>query len=240
MNILEVKNVQKNFGGLQVLKNINFEVKKNEILGLIGPNGAGKTSLFNILTGFLQQSNGEIFYKGEKVVKSEPNKVCINGMARTFQVVKPLGDLTVVENIMVGCLLKNKKLKEAHEKALVIADKLNLGSYISTKAGALPIGLRKKLEIAKAIATEPDLLLLDEPMGGLNSAEVEDTILVIKQLRDSGITIVLVEHVMKALMELSDRVIVLHQGEIIANDVPEVIARDPKVISAYLGEELTV
>lgn len=240
MPILEVKSVQKNFGGLKVLTDIKFDVREGEILGLIGPNGAGKTSLFNILTGFLQPTSGEIYYKGAKLVKNEPNKACLNGMARTFQVVKPLADLTVVENIMIGCLLKYKKVRVAQQKAVVIAKQLNLEEYIETKAGALPIGLRKKLEIARAVATEPQLLLLDEPMGGLNSSEVEDMIEVIKKLRMSGITIVLVEHVMKALMELSDRVIVLHQGEIVANDIPEVIAKDPKVIAAYLGEALTV
>lgn len=240
MPILEVKNVQKNFGGLKVLTEINFEVRSGEILGLIGPNGAGKTSLFNILTGFLQPTSGEIYYKGTKLIKNEPNKACLNGMARTFQVVKPLADLTVLENIMIGCLLKYKKVRIAQKKAVEIAKQLNLEEYIETKAGSLPIGLRKKLEIARAVATEPLLLLLDEPMGGLNSSEVEDMIEVIKQLRTSGITIVLVEHVMKALMELSDRVIVLHQGEIVANDIPEVIAKDPKVIAAYLGEALTV
>jgi branched-chain amino acid transport system ATP-binding protein len=238
LKILEVKNLQKSFGGLKVIQDISFDVKQGEILGLIGPNGAGKTSLFNILTGFLQPTAGEMYFKEQRHIKITPEKACKSGMARTFQVVKPLDDLTVLENIMVGCLLKQKSVGKAKLKAKEIAVMLNLQEYISKLAHSLPIGLRKKLEIAKALATEPELLLLDEPMGGLNSAEVEDMILLIKKVKEAGVTIVLVEHVMKALMELSDRVIVLNQGHIIANGTPEEISRDTKVIAAYLGDEL--
>jgi branched-chain amino acid transport system ATP-binding protein len=236
--LLEVKHLQKKFGGLVVLKDISFHVNKGEILGLIGPNGAGKTSLFNIVTGFLQPTSGEIYFEGKKKVKIAPEKICKEGVARTFQVVKPLNDLTVLENIVVGCLLKNKSLKKARAKAVEIAKMLDLYNISSKMASILSIGLRKKLEIAKALATEPQLLLLDEPMGGLNSGEVQDMILVIKKLSESGITIVLVEHVMHALMSLSDRVIVLNQGHIIADGVPENIARNPAVIAAYLGDEI--
>jgi branched-chain amino acid transport system ATP-binding protein len=238
LKILEVKYLQKSFGGLKVLQDISFDVKKGEILGLIGPNGAGKTSLFNILTGFLQPTAGEMYFKEQRHNKITPERACKSGMARTFQVVKPLDDLTVLENIMVGCLLKQKSVGKAKLKAKEIADMLSLQEYVSKLAHSLPIGLRKKLEIAKALATEPELLLLDEPMGGLNSAEVEDMILLIKKVKAAGVTIVLVEHVMKALMELSDRVIVLNQGHIIANGTPEEISRDTKVIAAYLGDEL--
>jgi len=236
MVLLETRNIEKRFGGLLVLKNVSFEVKKGEILSLIGPNGAGKTSLFNILTGFLKPTSGDIFYKGRLWKDITPEKMCASGIARTFQVVKPLNGLTVLENITVGSLLKYKNLRQAMRKAHEVVEYLDLLEHKDKLASSLPIGLRKKLEIAKSIATEPELLLLDEPMGGLNSGEVEEMIKLIRQFRDNGLTIVLVEHVMKAVMNLSDRVLVLNQGVIIANGKPEEVSRDPAVIAAYLGE----
>ena len=236
MVLLETRNIEKRFGGLLVLKNVSFEVKKGEILSLIGPNGAGKTSLFNILTGFLKPTSGDIFYKGRLWKDITPEKMCASGIARTFQVVKPLNGLTVLENITVGSLLKYKNLRQAMRKAHEVVEYLDLLEHKDKLASSLPIGLRKKLEIAKSIATEPELLLLDEPMGGLNSGEVEEMIKLIRQFRDNGLTIVLVEHVMKAVMNLSDRVLVLNQGVIIANGKPEEVSRAPAVIAAYLGE----
>jgi len=236
MVLLETRNIEKRFGGLLVLKNVSFEVKKGEILSLIGPNGAGKTSLFNILTGFLKPTSGDIYYKGRLWKDITPEKMCASGIARTFQVVKPLNGLTVLENITVGSLLKYKNLRQAMRKAHEVVEYLDLLEHKDKLASSLPIGLRKKLEIAKSIATEPELLLLDEPMGGLNSGEVEEMIKLIRQFRDNGLTIVLVEHVMKAVMNLSDRVLVLNQGVIIANGKPEEVSRDPAVIAAYLGE----
>jgi len=236
MVLLETRNIEKRFGGLQVLRDISLEVRKGEILGLIGPNGAGKTSLFNILTGFLKPTAGEIYYKGKLWKEITPEKMCASGIARTFQVVKPLNGLTVLENITVGSLLKYRNLRLAMRKAYEVAEYLDLLEHKDKLAASLPIGLRKKLEIAKSIATEPELLLLDEPMGGLNSGEVEEMIRLVRQFRDNGLTIVLVEHVMKAVMDLSDRVLVLNQGTIIANGKPEEVSRDPAVIAAYLGE----
>jgi len=202
---------------------------------LIGPNGAGKTTVFNLISGFLRPDSGTITFQGEEITRKRAHDICRKGIARTFQLVKPFGKMTVMKNIQVSALSKSDSLKKAESVALETLDFLNLHSLKEKMAGELPIGYLKLLEVAKAFATRPKLLLLDEPIAGLNPPEVARFVEVIRRIRESGITIFLVEHVMKAIMPLCDRVVVMHYGEKIAEGPPGEIAKDPTVIQAYLG-----
>ncbi|HJV48888.1 MAG TPA: ABC transporter ATP-binding protein [Geothrix sp.] len=236
MAILEIRHVSKFFGGLAANSDVSFEVEEGAIVGLIGPNGAGKTTLFNCITGYYSPSRGEIRFEGRRMNGLEPDSVCRLGMVRTWQKVRPLAKLSVVDNVMVGALARTSSLKVARDKAMVQLEGVRLAHRADVLAGGLPIGDRKKLEVARALATEPKLLLLDEVMGGLNPAESEEIIQLILDVKGRGLTQMVIEHDMKAIMRISDRIVVLNSGEKLAEGSPQEVVSNPDVISAYLGE----
>jgi len=235
--LLELKEVNKNFGGLKAVSQVSFELNGGEILGIIGPNGAGKTTLFNVITGFLKPDSGEVWFNGEKTVGLKPHQVCKKGMVRTFQLVKPFIELTVLENVVVAALNRAKTIKEAREKALRTIELVGLREKTNTLSSGLTLGHRKRLELARTLATEPKLLLLDEVMAGLTPTEVDELIRLLQEVNHRGVTILLIEHVMRGLMALSRRVVVLNYGQKIAEGVPGEVVKNRQVIEAYLGEE---
>jgi len=237
MAILEIKHVSKFFGGLAANSDVSFEVEQGMIMGLIGPNGAGKTTLFNCITGYYPPSKGEIIFDGKTMNGLQPDKVCKLGMARTWQKVRPLAKMSVVDNVMVGALCRTNSLKVAREMAMEQVKVVRLDHRANFLAGGLPIGERKKLEVARVLATQPKLLLLDEVMGGLNPAESEEIIQLILDIRKLGITQMVIEHDMKAIMRISDRIVVLNSGEKLAEGSPEEIVKNTEVVAAYLGSE---
>jgi branched-chain amino acid transport system ATP-binding protein len=237
MAILEIRNVSKFFGGLAANSDVSFDVGEGSIMGLIGPNGAGKTTLFNCITGYYGPSRGQVVFNGRKMNGLKPDKVCRLGMARTWQKVRPLTNLSVLQNVMVGALCRTNSVKQARENAMQQLGVVRLAHKASVLAGALPIGERKKLEVARVLATKPKLLLLDEVMGGLNPAESEEIIQLILEIRKEGITQMVIEHDMKAIMRLSDRIVVLNSGEKLAEGAPKEIVENRQVIEAYLGAE---
>jgi branched-chain amino acid transport system ATP-binding protein len=234
--LLEVEGLTRFFGGLRAVGNLSFSVEPGEILGLIGPNGAGKTTVFNLVTGFVSPSKGTVKLDGRDVTGRRPHEVARRGIARTFQIVKPFPGLSVKENVTLAAFLRHPRRAEAEEAAMAVVDRLGLTARAATPAGQLTLMDQKRLEMAKALATEPRVLLLDEPMGGLNPSEVDVASDLVLGIRQGGVTIVLVEHVMKAIMRISDRVLVMHHGERIALGTPAEVVRDPAVISAYFGK----
>lgn len=236
MSLLQVKKVSRFFGGLAAVKDVSFEVNKGEIVGLIGPNGAGKTTLFNVVNGFYAPSRGEVLFRGSRISGLKPHQICQQGMARTFQVVKPLQRMSVLDNVVASAFLRAKDRKEANA---IAADTLKFTGLYDDRAmisKGLPLGKRKRLEIARALATQPELLLLDESFAGLNPAELDESIGIIRRIKDKGITIMIIEHHMKVIMSISDRIVVLSYGEKLAEGTPAEIGRNPQVIEAYLGE----
>ena len=236
MSLLEVKKVSRFFGGITAVKDVSFDITKGEILGLIGPNGAGKTTLFNVVNGFYPPSRGEVFFKGEKISGLKPHQICQLGLARTFQVVKPLQRMSVLDNVVASAFLRAKDRKEADA---IAADVLNFTALYDDRnviSKGLPLGKRKRLEIARALATQPDLLLLDESFAGLNPSELDESIQIIRNIKKKGITIMIIEHHMKVIMSISDRIVVLNYGEKIAEGSPLDIGKNPLVVEAYLGE----
>jgi branched-chain amino acid transport system ATP-binding protein len=234
--LLEVRNVSRFFGGVKANLDVSFSVEPGIVLGLIGPNGAGKTTLFNCITGFFPPSRGEIFFQGKRIDGLSPDKVCRLGMARTWQKVRPLAGLTVLDNAVVGALLRARSVREAREAAHEQLRVVGLDSKASMLAGALPIGERKKLEVARVLATRPQLILFDEVMGGLNPHESEDLIQLILAVKKRGLTQVVIEHDMKAIVRTCDRIVVLNSGEKLAEGSPREIVHDPRVMAAYLGD----
>ena len=237
MRILEAKRLSMRFGGLLAVDQLDLQIDEGQILGLIGPNGAGKTTAFNCIAGFYQATSGEIYFSGESTNGQRPWDLCRKGLARTFQVVKPFATKTVLYNVTVGGFARTTVRARAEEKALEVLTRLHLAEKKDTLAGNLTIAERKRLEIARALATEPRLLLLDEVMAGLRPTEVDEMVHILKQLRDGGVTIFLIEHIMRAVMTLSDRIVVIQYGKKIAEGTPKEIASDENVIKAYLGEE---
>lgn len=237
MAILEIRHVSKFFGGLAANSDVSFEVAERTIVGLIGPNGAGKTTLFNCITGYHRPSRGEIVFEGRRMNGLRPHKVCKLGMARTWQKVRPLTNLSVLDNVVVGALCRTNSVKEARVVAEEQLRVVRLEGKAGFLAGTLPIGERKKLEVARVLATKPKLLLLDEVMGGLNARESEEIIQLILEIRTHGVTQIVIEHDMKAIMRLADRIVVLNSGEKLAEGTPQEIVRDPLVVEAYLGPE---
>ena len=237
MSVLKVNNLVKRFGGLTAVKGVSFEVEKGEILGVIGPNGAGKTTCFNMIAGSFSPTEGNILFEGKEISGKRPYELNKYGIARTFQIVKPLANLTVLDNLVVACLSKSKNIKNARLNAEKVLNKVELEHLKGLKAGSLSIGNQKRLEVARALATDPTLLLLDEPMGGLTPSEVDKAIELIKQINQEGVTIVLIEHIMKAVMAVSDAIVVLQNGELIAQGKPQEVVQNENVINAYLGED---
>ncbi len=235
MPILEIRHVSKFFGGLAANSDVSFSMEEGKIMGLIGPNGAGKTTLFNCITGYYPPSKGDVLFKGARLNGLQPDQVCHLGMVRTWQKVRPLAKMSVLDNVMVGALARTGSLKVARQVALEQLHVVRLEGKAAALAGGLPIGERKKLEVARALATKPELLLLDEVMGGLNPAESEEIIQLILELRKRGLTQMVIEHDMKAIMRISDRIVVLNSGEKLTEGAPQDVANDPDVIAAYLG-----
>jgi branched-chain amino acid transport system ATP-binding protein len=240
MSLLEGMGVTKYFGGLAAVKDLNFHIEQGEILGLIGPNGAGKTTLFNVITGVYRPDAGVIKFKGKSITGAKPHRICKKGISRTFQIPRPFHNMPVLDNVTAAMLFGKKSkvsMDDARQKATDVLKFVGL----SGKEGFLPKGLTgvdlKRLETARAVATEPEILLLDEVMAGLNPTETLETMELIKKVRnDLGITVFMIEHVMKAIMNISDRVMVLHHGEKISEGAPKEVANDRTVIEAYLGE----
>jgi branched-chain amino acid transport system ATP-binding protein len=235
MSLLNVRDLSKDFGGLHAVSHLSFSVEAGEILGLIGPNGAGKTTVFNLITGVFPPTAGEIRLNGTSLVGLKPHAVAQHGVARTFQIVKPFRKLTVQENVTLAAFMRLPARPAAEAEATRVMDQVGLSTKAGSPASDLTLAEQKRLEMARALATRPQLLLLDEPMGGLNPKEVEDASALVMRIRDTGVTVILVEHVMKAIMRISDRVIVIHHGEKIADDSPHQVVRNPGVIAAYLG-----
>lgn len=235
--ILKAEDITKVFGGLIALKDVNFELAQDEILGLIGPNGAGKTTLFNVIAGALKPNKGRVTFKGNDITNRRPDQRCHLGIARTFQITKPFQNMNLIENVMVGSYFGNKgvSLSKAREKSEEILEFVGLSDVKGMEAKNLSIGNLKKLELARALATEPQVLLLDEVIGGLNPAEANEVVEIIKKVKESGVAIIMIEHVMKAVMGVSDRIIVLNYGEVLAKGTPQEISENPLVIEAYLG-----
>jgi branched-chain amino acid transport system ATP-binding protein len=236
MTLLRVAHLSKDFGGLRAVSDLSFDLMQGELLGLIGPNGAGKTTAFNLMAGFIAPSTGEVELSGENIVGLKPHAVVRRGIARTFQVVKPFRKLAVLENVTLAAFLHEANRTKAEAHAARVLEMVNLSSKQASFASDLTLAEQKRLEIARALATRPKILFLDEPLGGLNPTEIEHACDLVRRIRGTGVTVILVEHHMKAIMRTADRVIVLHHGVKIADAAPQEIVQHAEVIKAYLGE----
>jgi branched-chain amino acid transport system ATP-binding protein len=236
--LLETKGVSARFGGLAAVDNVSMVVEEGTILGLIGPNGAGKTTFINLVTGFVRPTSGRVLIDGDDVTGSKPWVIAGHGVARTFQIVKPFRDMTVRENVAIGTMFGTERpaLRDSLKQADAVLERVGLADKANARPGELPIVDNKRLELAKALAMKPRLLLLDEVMAGLRPNEIERAVALVRSLKEDGLTIVAIEHVMKAILAASDSVFVMHEGKELARGSPEEIAADEKVIEAYLGE----
>jgi len=238
--ILELDAVTKRFGGLTAVSGVSLRVAAGEILGIIGPNGAGKTTLFNVISGYYRPESGRILFAGHEVTGQPPHAICRLGLTRTFQLVKPFGNLSVLDNVMIGALTRLPTVSSARLEAERVVETCGLAAHAAGQARTLPIGLRKRLEVARALATRPRLLLLDEVMAGLNPTELAGMVELIRRLQADGLTLIVIEHIMAAMMRLAQRIVVLHHGEAIAEGAPAAITQDRRVVDAYLGEEFVL
>jgi branched-chain amino acid transport system ATP-binding protein len=238
--MLALEGVSKRFGGLIAVRHVTLQVGHGDLLGIIGPNGAGKTTLFNVIAGFYRPEDGHVRFEGRDITGWPPHAICRLGLTRTFQIVKPFGNLSVLDNVTIGSLTRLGHVRTARVDAERVVETCGLRPYAQARAKALPIGLRKRLEVARALATRPRLLLLDEVMAGLTPTELAAMVELIRGLHRDGLTIVVIEHIMAAMMRLARRIAVLHHGELIAEGPPAQIASDRRVIDAYLGEEFVL
>lgn len=237
MALLELKNLVKMFGGLKAVNEVSFGVEKGEIFGLIGPNGSGKTTIFNCINNFYPITGGDVLFKGRSIKAMKTHQICHLGIGRTFQVVKPLARMSVMDNVTASAFCRVNSIKEARQEANRVLDFCNLSVEKNKLAKSLPIAGRKRLEIARALATKPELLLLDETAAGLNPSELDEAIDLIRKIRETGITVLIVEHIMKVIMTISDHIHAINFGQTIAEGTPKEVANNKAVIEAYLGEE---
>ena len=238
--MLTLESVTKRFGGLTAVRAVSLEVRAGDLLGIIGPNGAGKTTLFNVIAGYYRPEEGRIVFEGREVTGLPAHAISRLGLTRTFQIVKPFGNLSVADNVMIGVLTRLPRVRDARVEAERVIALCGLGPHAAARARALPIGLRKRLEVARALATRPRLLLLDEVMAGLNPSELTGIIDLVRRVHAEGVTLIVIEHVMAAMMRLAQRIVMLHHGEKIAEGTPAEIAHDRRVIDAYLGDEFNL
>jgi branched-chain amino acid transport system ATP-binding protein len=235
MSLLRTSSLRKNFGGLAAVRDLDLAVEEGEIVGLIGPNGAGKTTVFNLISGYFTPTSGEITFKDENIVGLRPNRICKKGVGRTFQIVQPFAGLTVLRNVMISAFNRTDKPEVAEEKSLEVLGFLGLSDKKDYAIGSLTIADRKRLELAKALATEPEFMLLDEVAAGLNPKESEEIVGMIRKINQRGITLLMIEHVMKAIVSLASRIVVINFGMKIAEGEPTDVLKHPDVVKAYLG-----
>jgi branched-chain amino acid transport system ATP-binding protein len=237
--LLEVKNLTQDFGSLRAVDNASFTIKEGELVGLIGPNGAGKSTLYNLIAGAIKPTAGAIFLNGMEVTGWKPYQAAKAGVARTFQIPKPYRNLSVIDNVVLSTLMHHRSVAEARHSAEEILVDFGLSEYLESPIGLLTVGLLKRLEVARAVALQPKLVLFDEIMAGLTPTEVRSMTNLVSSLPERGITVIWVEHVLYAIMNAARRIMVMHRGGLIADGAPEKLARDPTVIKAYFGEEMT-
>ncbi|WP_281815132.1 ABC transporter ATP-binding protein [Vallitalea longa] len=239
-DLLSLNGVTKKFGGLTAVDNVSFDVKEGSICGLIGPNGSGKTTLFNLISGVYPLTCGSVKFNGVDITKLKSHAIANLGLVRTFQIVKPFNNISALENVVVGAFQKHTNRTDAEKVAVRSMEMLDLLKYKDIQPQHLPLAIKKKLEIARIISTEPKMILLDEVMGGLNPQETDEIVETIIKINDTGMTVLLIEHKMKCIMKLSEKVIVLNNGAMIANGEPEAVVNDKEVIRAYLGDDYDV